>query len=453
MNKIGAFQNDITPTCEVYLAGTAELRKTSQVQSRLYASAVVVDDSNMRLVFISLDLLWLNDAICHELRERVAEAAGTHPDRVMICCTHTHNGPIMSRLVPQVSPDEAVVAEIKDKIVETGRSAASQLAEATMCCTQDTVARSFNRRTIIEGEKVRMGASSDDPPITGAEGPADQELLTVWFKDVCDKPIAVLVNYAAHPNHWCFETAITAEFPGEIRATVQHGLGGDIPLLYLQGACGNTDIKDYAGLQYANDYDHLENTAEAGREIGKKVLEMMADSACLSEINITLSHEKRIIEAPARHCGRADMSLEEARTFLLAHTDEAPEPYHGYDPELWKRYWAESVVYLEGTEPFRKTYPLEISLYRLGELVIVTNPAELFVEYQLDVKRGSPFPNTMVVELANGYCGYIPTGAAMRNGGYETRLAFSSFLAPEAGALWVENVVNMLSVQSARDLK
>jgi hypothetical protein len=66
------------------------------------------------------------------------------------------------------------------------------------------------------------------------------------------------------------------------------------------------------------------------------------------------------------------------------------------------------------------------------------------VELGLEIKEKSPFKHTFVVELANDYVGYIPTRIAFEEGGYETLNARSSKVAPEAGELVVENVLDML---------
>ena len=46
----------------------------------------------------------------------------------------------------------------------------------------------------------------------------------------------------------------------------------------------------------------------------------------------------------------------------------------------------------------------------------------------LDLKKVSPFAHTMVIELANGYHGYLPTPEQHRLGGYETWMARSNYL-------------------------
>jgi hypothetical protein len=68
---------------------------------------------------------------------------------------------------------------------------------------------------------------------------------------------------------------------------------------------------------------------------------------------------------------------------------------------------------------------LEIQALRLGPAALLGIPAEVFAQIGLDVEGGSPFPLTAVVELANGWEGYLPTREAFAEGGYETLLARS----------------------------
>jgi len=74
-----------------------------------------------------------------------------------------------------------------------------------------------------------------------------------------------------------------------------------------------------------------------------------------------------------------------------------------------------------------------VNVIRIGDAVICTNPAELFVEFGLEIRRHSPARVTFVAELTDGYCGYVPTLKAFSRGGYETWPAPTSQLATCAG--------------------
>jgi hypothetical protein len=76
---------------------------------------------------------------------------------------------------------------------------------------------------------------------------------------------------------------------------------------------------------------------------------------------------------------------------------------------------------------------------------MVALPCELFVEWSLFIYENSPFNPTLVVELANGWSGYIPTLKAFKHsGGYETKELTSTMLIPEAGDRIMQKVLEML---------
>lgn len=71
-------------------------------------------------------------------------------------------------------------------------------------------------------------------------------------------------------------------------------------------------------------------------------------------------------------------------------------------------------------------------------------PGEVFVEYQLELKKQAGEMNVdtlFVSELANDSIYYVPTPEAYEEGGYEPTMAI---VAPNAGAMLVSTALEML---------
>ena len=96
---------------------------------------------------------------------------------------------------------------------------------------------------------------------------------------------------------------------------------------------------------------------------------------------------------------------------------------------------------------------LEVPVQSLcvNDLGIVGLHGEVFVEIGLDTKERSPFPQTMVVGLANGTVGYIATDKALDEGSYETRLCRHVRSPKGTGKLWADTAVADLAELKKRE--
>ena len=86
--------------------------------------------------------------------------------------------------------------------------------------------------------------------------------------------------------------------------------------------------------------------------------------------------------------------------------------------------------------------PVLVQAFRLSdEVALVGLPGEVFVELGLAIKKASPFPTTMVVELSQDCPDYVPTRKAFAEGSYET---VCSWIAPGGGEMLVAAAVELL---------
>ena len=87
---------------------------------------------------------------------------------------------------------------------------------------------------------------------------------------------------------------------------------------------------------------------------------------------------------------------------------------------------------------------VKIQAIRIGDFAVCGIPFETFVETGLDLKKRSPFPRTMVIGLANGRIGYLPTPAQHKLGGYETWIG-TNHVQEDTSVILTDNLLEMLA--------
>jgi hypothetical protein len=93
------------------------------------------------------------------------------------------------------------------------------------------------------------------------------------------------------------------------------------------------------------------------------------------------------------------------------------------------------VIYAQETlalAKFPAKVPVALQAFRIGDLRIITVPCEMFAETGLALKQEAGLGPLFIIELANGYRGYLPTPRQHEWGGYETWPARSSYLEVQA---------------------
>ena len=90
------------------------------------------------------------------------------------------------------------------------------------------------------------------------------------------------------------------------------------------------------------------------------------------------------------------------------------------------------------------TVTVKLQAIRIGDLAVCGIPFETLVEIGLELKDRSPMKQTMVIGLANGRYGYLPTPAQHRLGGYETWIGTNK-VQKDASDIITKHLLEMLN--------
>jgi len=293
----------------------------------------------------------------------------------------------------------------------------------------------FNRRFVMKDGTETTHPGKMNPDIRKVAGPIDPEVGVIAARDAqTDAVIGVLVNYTLHGTLSVGGAGYSADWPHYMREAISGVYGPEVLTVFLNGACGDITQVDNQSPR-PTEFGEVWGAA-IGRTVGAevvKVVEAMAvEGERLSEVE--LAGVRETIEIPMRPV--TPEGLKEAKEWLKKNKDVMSGARIYAEDQLRLAEWLK-------TEP---NVPTEIQAIRIGDLGLVSNPAEYFCIFGLDIKSKSPFPQTMVVELANGCIGYVPDEKALgpKGGGYEPAHACSSKLVPAAGKMIAKKSVDLL---------
>ena len=432
--RVGAATEVITPGMGAPLAGYYDHREAAGVHDDLFAKAIVIERDGVKVALVVCDLITVPRIVVDEARRLIAEKPGIPADHVMISATHTHTGPIVrgpsgeDPLKGDDSDKTAVFARsLPELIAECVRKADAKLAPVTASAAigrEEHV--SFNRRFFMKDGTVGWNPTKRSPKVDRPAGPIDPDVPVIYFAAADDgRPLATHVSFAMHLDTVAGDQ-ISADYPATIASILGKVKGPDMVTVFATGACG--------------DINHLDNSStdkQRGNEEAARIGTILA-----GETVKTYARLKPISDGPLRVKAQpvslplVDLEpgdFEKARELVL-NPGKAKKTFLG-------NVWAFKVLDVAA----RKGKPLdvEVQVVALGnDVAWVSLPGEVFVELGLEIKKRSPFKQTMIVELANGSIGYIPTKRAYVEGNYEPTTARC---ASGSGETIVETAVGLLN--------
>jgi neutral ceramidase len=437
--KAGFAERDITPDIGMEAPGNYGKSYHRTFHDPCKVRSVVFDDGKERVALVGVDLLFVTRHLVTETRAQIQTRCGIRPECVLIGASHSHSsGPIgmgepgdyenASALVKNLATEKSVISNpgymqlLQRQIVEAVVGANTTRADAKLAVgygVEDQV--SFNRRFHMKNGLTFTHPGAGNPEILSPAGPIDPQVGVAAVWDLKGSLLGCVVNFSCHAT--TSPGGISGNWIGTMEQALRRATGdASLPVVFLQGACG--DVTQVDNLTKFQNPAAEEWCEIVGGRVGVEAYKTLLLIRRGASTNIALDVRQRIWSIKRR--APTPEKIEHA----LERVQKDPK-------EVGETEWtfAKETVLLDALIKTRPEVEVEVQAIKVGPLVLVSNPAEYFVQYGLELKKGSKFLYTFPVELANGCVGYVPTEEAFsaNGGGYETRLTSYSNLEITAG--------------------
>lgn len=420
----------LNPEIGVDIAGQFHRRFCEFIRDNLEANALYLADDNLQILLVSLDLAGLFEAAwMSATRAAVAAATGVPERHIIITSTHTHDGPDTLGLLPDSLKDEPYLQRLTGWLVNVCAAAVQNARPAKAGAAAGEAHVGFNRRLCWADGSHSMYGDAQRPDFTGLEGPDDPTHSVLFVVDEADELLAVAHNNCCHMT--CLEQGsyASADFAGEARRLIRDAIRPDLPVLYLQGASGDTSPWDE--LLVNDRWDRERRLREVGALVAGETLRLLHTATPVADP--ILRHEYEDLPLGVRLPEPDDLA--EARRIVALGEEAAGR-------SAWITAQA-GVVRLQEEFAANPVEAVAVHVLRIGDLAILTNPCELYCQFGLDLRRRSPAAVTMVVQLADGFSGYCPTIPGLLGGGYSGNAIYWARLEAYAGYKIVEGLARL----------
>ena len=412
----------------------------------LNARALVLDDGKTQVVWVVIDNLGVPKKVVAEAKELAAKATGIPVEHMLVSGTHTHSG---------VNPaDEPSAADAKAvayrQVMLEGISQAIIRAHASLrpaavgAAARPLTHEVFNRRWYLkpgkmppnpfgEYDQVKMNPGTSPDVLDRPAGPTDPDISVLSVVDAKRKPLALFANYSLHYVGGTPAGQVSADYYGEFARLMPSRLGAGEGFVAAMSNGTSGDINNVPFLVGRPPRAPFEQIRIVAGEAADVAWQAVRDIP-KHQNNVVLGVRQRLVTLKYRKPTKEQLLY--AQAILAIKDKEAIARL----PRLAQDYAARTLSAANRPED---TVDVILQTIRIGDVVLCAVPFETFAETGLELKQKSPFGRTIVIGIANGKHGYLPTPRHHELGGYETWLGTNQ-VQKDASEIVVRNLVEMM---------
>ncbi|MCH5372733.1 MAG: hypothetical protein JJ992_02065 [Planctomycetes bacterium] len=446
---IGAATTSITPDQPIALDGQFGTRISKGVDNPITATAVAIEArengrSVDQAVLVSCDLVAIRATLLAAARQRLAEKLPEVDARkVIFTATHTHTSGVTEEgkyELPQqgVMQPSQFVTFLVDRLEELIGNAWKQRRPGGVSWGLGHAVVGYNRRAVYANGSAAMYGKTDRADFRGIEGYEDHGLEMLFFwNDAGQPPLAAAVNVACPSQEVESGSRINADFWHDIRQQFQTGDHQDVLVLGWPAAAG--DQSPHRMYRKAAEERMLKlRRLSYTQEVARRIVGEMNDVCSLVRndvrTGIPFVHKVEDVDLPVRKVTEQEAAAAQAEIDALTKKGDTSR----------RRLWYQKVVDRYRTQDAKPTLSVEVHALRIGDVAIVTNPFELFLDYGVQIQGRSKALQTFVIQLTNGSSGYLATERAVKGGSYSAVVA-SNLVGPEGGQVLVDRSVELIN--------
>ena len=482
---IGFAEESLVPDKRVRLYGQFYERISEYVESEITATAMAVSSGEEQMILVSADLTAAPTFVLNIVRRKFASMTDeVSPDKIIITATHTHTSHTLANPTagdqfistksilkefmaedkeykPLVTADESVLDPTEATEFVSDRIALAAY-RAWQARRPSYIANDFGRavvgmcrRATYTDGSAEMWGDTNRADFDSLEGGNDSGIELLYVFDSDKKLSGIVANIACPSQILEHRSFISADYWGRAKANIREKLGERIFLVGLGGAGGDqcprdlvrwvhpkTELND-PNISRPNLVDRradpsmfdIEGCNKAGKRISNEIISVYED---LDMDRLTdeapFVHRVKNIDLPLRKATRAeyDRAVREIEYFVQKNADKPTFDY----ADNAKMFVHAGTVKRYREQQNKEIFSAEYHAVRLGNIAIVTNPFELFLDFGNRIKARSNAEQTFIAQLTCGASGYLPTEKAERAGHYSAYITSGS-VGHEGGDLLV----------------
>lgn len=441
MLKVGWATKDFTPTRPAMIQGQKRRRIGTEAIDPLTTTALVLDAdaADGPTALVSCDIPMIPASLWQLVRQKISSRLpAIAPENIVIAGTHTHASVVIEDIY-YVRPDDKTVMTPQECEERVAGAISDAIEDAWQTRSEQSLGRAFghavvghNRHAVYNDGHAQMYGKTNTPDFSHFGGYEDHSVDMLFSWDTSGT-LAGIVLCIPCPSQVTENIEVfSADYWHDVREALRKKYGSHLSVLGLCGIAG--DQSPHLLVYNRQEREMRERRGLTERqEIARRVLAAVEDALACTEPDPTK-------EWPLLH--RSDTLSLTPRAVTRQERDWAEEQHEcvtaAGEVGWWPEYLQKTVDIFEGRctpDPV----PAEIHVIRLGDMVIATNPFELFMDYGMRIKTRSPAAQTMTVQLA-GQGFYLPSERYIAGGGYGVVPAVSA-AGPRGGAELVEATV------------